>query len=785
MFKNYLKITWRNIVRQKANSFINITGLAIGMTCSMLILMWVQHELSFDRFNKNANEIYRVVENQYYAGGQIFPVAVTPSPLAPALKEKFPEITRATRFSFRSLTIKKDDKIFTEGVAFADPDIFEIFTIPFVQGDALTALSTPHAIVLSAEAAKKYFGEEDPLGKVLRINNHDDFFVTGVIKNLPDNAHLKYDLLAPFVYLEELGSSMENWGSNWCYTYVLLQKESPYKEVNKKIIDLIKKNSEDSVTEIYLQPLLEIHLYSSGKYTADIGGHGDIQYVRIFALIAFFVLLIACINFMNLATARSEKRAKEVGLRKVIGAQRPQLIKQFFSEAIILALLAFVVALVLTEMLLPVFNDLSGKTLALRRLAPILFYGFFAIALLCGIISGSYPAFYLSAFTPIKALKKRGSAQAGDSFFRKILVVFQFALSVIMIIGTLVVSRQIEFIRNKNLGLDKENLGYVWMSGEFRKKQEVAKQELLKNPNIVSITCTSQLPTYVSNSRSGWQWEGKDPAAEVLMHYLNVDEDYVKTFKMEMTLGRFFSRQFSADSHAVVVNETAIKAMGLEAPIGKRLSFGSENLTIIGVVKDFHFKPIHTKIEPLVMLMEPDRYYVMVVRTRPENLAATIAFVEKTYKQFNADIPFYFNFLDQDYDNLYRTEQRAGKLAGYFSIIAILIASLGLYGLASYMVEQRSKEIGIRKVLGASAPALFFLLSKKFLLLAAIANLLAWPVAYFVMSGWLQNYAYRITLEASTFLVAAVLAMLVVLLTVSYQAIKAALANPVAALRYE
>ncbi len=781
MFKNYLKITWRNLVRQKANSFINITGLAIGMTCSMLILLWVQHELSYDAFHENAKDIYRVVENQYYAGGEIFPVAVTPSPLAPALKTQFPEIVKSTRFSFNSLTIKKDDKIFTEGVAFADPDIFEIFTIPFVKGNAATALSSPHSIVLTEEAAEKYFGADEPMGQVLRINHRDDFLVTGVIKNISENSHLKYDLLAPFIYLQELGSSMESWGSNWCYTYVLLQKNTSHIEVDKKIIDLIKKNNKDSVTEIYLQPLAKIHLYSSGKYTADIGGHGDIQYVRIFSAIAIFVLLIACINFMNLATARSERRAKEVGLRKVVGAQRRQLITQFFSEAIILSLLAFLVALVLVETLLPIFNDLSGKTLSLSRLEVSVLSVFFTIALLCGIISGSYPAFYLSSFNPISTLKSNRSSQAGGSLFRKVLVVFQFALSVIMIIGTLVVSRQMDYIRNKNLGLEKENLGYFWMAGEFRKKHEVAKQELLKNPNIVSITCTSQLPTYVARSSSGWEWEGKDPADEVLMHMLAVDDDYAKTFKMEMAAGRFFSRDFLTDSLAVVVNETAVNIMGMQNPIGKRLN----DYTIVGVVKDFHFKPIRTKIEPLVMLRFPGQYFAMVMRLRPENLSATVAFVEKTYKKFNAETPFYFNFLDQDYDNLYRAEQRVGKLSGYAAIIAILIASLGLYGLASYMAEQRTKEIGIRKVLGASVPNLFFLLSKNFVMLAGIANLIAWPVAYFVMSGWLQNYAYRTSLNVAIFFAAAVLAIAIVLVTVSYQAIKAAVANPVEALRYE
>jgi putative ABC transport system permease protein len=787
MFKNYLKIAARNLARQKGNAFINITGLAIGMTCSMLILMWVQHELSYDKFNMNVDDIYRVVENQYYTGGQVFPTAVTPAPLAPALKEQFPEVIKSTRFNFTSLTIKKDEKNFTEGVAFADPDIFEIFTIPFIKGDPQTALSEPHSIVLTEEAATKYFGTDEPVGQALKINNRDDFLVTGVIKNMPDNSHLKYELLAPFIYLEELGNSLQSWGSNWCYTYVLLQKNASPPEVDRKIINLVKKNQEKSVTEIYLQPLTKIHLYSSGKYTADIGGHGDIQYVRIFSIIAIFVLLIACINFMNLATARSERRAKEVGLRKVVGAQRHQLVMQFFSEAILLTLLAFIAALLFTELLLPLFNDLSGKTLSLCESNTNLFFGFFAIALVSGIISGSYPALFLSSFNPVATLKTARSSHPAiaGSVFRKILVVFQFVLSVIMIIGTLVVSRQIDYIRNKNLGLEKENIGYVWMAGEFRQKSEIAKQELLKNPNIIAVTRTDQLPTRVFNSSSGWGWEGKAPTSEVPLHCLTVDADYATTFKIKMAEGRFFSRDFPTDSLAVVVNETAVGVMGMAAPVGKRLSSGSQDFTIIGVVKDFHFKSVRTKIEPLVMRLAPDYCYAMMMRISPENVPATIEFIEKTYKKLNSETPFYFNFLDQDYDKLYRSEHRVGKLSSYAAIIAVLIASLGLYGLAAYTAEQCTKEIGIRKVLGASAPSLFFLLSKNFLILAGIADLIACPVAYFVMSRWLQNYAYRTSLHVVIFIAAAVLATVLVLITVSYQTAKAALAKPIKALRYE
>jgi ABC-type antimicrobial peptide transport system permease subunit len=784
MFNNYFKITWRNIVRQKGNSFINIIGLAIGITCSILILLWVQDELSYDRFHENAKDIYRVVENQYYAGGETFPVAVTPSALAPAMKEQFPEIIQSTRFSFRSLTIKYNESIFTEGVAFADPDIFVIFTIPFIKGDLKTALSEPYSIVLTESAVTKYFGDEEPLGKVLRINNQHNLKVTGVIQNIPDNSHLKYEVLVPFVYLKELGSSLENWGSNWCYTYVLLQKKTPPTEVNQKIKDLIKSHIE-TTTEIFLQPLTNIHLYSAGKYAVDVGGHGDIIYVKIFSVIAFFVLFIACINFMNLSTARSERRGKEVGLRKVIGAQRRQIVYQFFGESIFMTIISFLLALFLISLLLSDFNDLSGKTLSFKQFDFPILAGFFGIALFSGIVSGSYPALFLSSFKPIEILRGSKGSHTGSPLFRKILIVIQFTLSVILIIGTIVVSKQITYIHNKNLGLDKNNIGYFWMAGEFRKKHDTAKNELLRNPNIESITLTNQLPTYIASSRSGWDWEGKNPEVNVLMHYINVDYDYVKTFKMEMAEGRFYSLDYATDSAAVVVNEKAVEVMGIKSPIGKRLSYNSKNLRIIGVVKDFHFKPIQTKIEPTVLLMMPNRYYAMVMRIKPENINSTIEYVERTYKKFNADTPFYFNFLDEDYNNLYRAEQRTGKISNYFAIIAILISCLGLYGLASYLVEQRTKEIGIRKVLGASTSGIFLLFSKNFIFLAGIANLIAWPIAYFTMNNWLQNYAYHTSLTITIFISASILTITIVILTVSYQAVKAALANPVDSLKYE
>jgi len=783
MFSNYLKIAVRNLLRQKAHSVINIAGLAIGLACAMLIFLWVQDELSYDRFNENVDDLYRIVETQHYTGQQDVLVAVTPAALTSALKEEVPEIIKSTRLSFNSLTIRNGDRLFTEGVALADPDFLEMFTVPFLEGDPRTALTNPHSLVLTEKAAKKYFGDKDPLGKTILVENEFDFVVTGVIRNMPHNSHLQFDLLAPFVFLKERGSSMDDWNTNWCYSYVMLQQNVRNEGIDSKINQVLHRHSE-TTTELHLQPVERIHLYSGGKYIADIRRQGDIEYVRIFSGIALLVLLIACVNFMNLSTARSERRAKEVGLRKVVGANRSQLIGQFLGEAMLMTLVAFGLALVLTQLLLPAFNDLSGKNLALSQLTLTTALGILGIALAAGIISGSYPAFVLSSYKPAETIK-RGSGSAESGLFRKILVTAQFSLSVIMIIGTIVVSAQIGYIRNKNLGLNKENLGYVWMSGNFRSKYAVAKRELLGEPGITDITATSQLPINVLSSTSGWDWDGKPADASVLMSFISVDEDYVKTFGMQMAEGRFFSSEFGSDSLAVVVNETAVNAMGMTSPVGKRLTGRGKDMTIIGVVKDFNFKPIRTKIEPLVLLLNPARYYAMVFKTKSTGVSATIGEIEKVYKKFNPERPFHFSFLDQDYDQLYRAEVRVGVISQWFAFLSIFIAALGLYGLASYMAERRTREIGIRKVLGATVPGLFVLLSREFLIMAGIANLIAWPVAYGVMKEWLQNYAYHTSLTIGAFLTATALAIAVIVVTTSYQAIRASRANPVDALRYE
>ena len=784
MFTNFLKIAIRNLLRQKAHSFINIAGLAIGMTCSMLVLLWVQDELSYDRFNENADRLCRVVATHHFTNGQAVPAAITPTALAVALKQEVPQIERSTRFAFYSLTLQHGENSFTEGVAMADPDFLSMFTVHFLEGDPSTALIDPHSMVLTREAARKYFGDENPMGKVLRVENRDNFIVTGVIEDIPHNSHLKFDLLAPFVYFKEVGSSMTDWKSSWCYTYVMLQKDASLGVVSKSIADFMQRHTKSDI-QIELQALTDIHLYSAGKYEVDIGGQGDIEYVRIFFGIALFILIIACVNFMNLATARSGRRAKEVGLRKVVGAGRAQLIWQFFGEAAFMTLIAFLLAFVCTELLLPTFNNIAGKSLNLRHLDPASFIGFAGIALLAGLLSGTYPALVLSSYQPIETVRGMKGSGNGGSFFRKVLVVLQFALSVIMVIGALVVSGQLDYIRHKNLGLNKESLGYVWLYGNAREKHEIAKREVLNVSGVSAVTVTDALPTSIVSATAGWDWEGKPAGTEVMMHFANADDDYLKTFQMSMAAGRFFSPEFATDTLAAVVNETAVQAMGLSSPVGKRMTGRGKNLTIIGVVKDFNFAPLQTKIEPLILLKLPAQSYVMVMRLKSDNLSKTIAGIEGVYKKLSPDNPFHFNFLDEDYDHLYRAEERVQELTGYFTILAIFIAALGLYGLASYTALQRTKEIGVRKVLGASTPRLFLLLSREFAILALLASLLAWPAAYFIMSGWLENYAYHAPLSLTVFLIASGLALVVVFLSVSYQTIRAARANPVESLRYE
>jgi len=791
MFKNYLKLAFRNIVRHKGYSFINIAGLAVGMACCILILLWVQDELGYDRFHKNLDNLYRVIREEHDTAEK-GKSALTPPPLANALKQEFPGITHATRFGAwgRWLVKYGEKKFYEPGYECADPDFFAMFSFPFVRGNPKEALTDMYSVVITEEIAGKYFGNEDPLGKTLNINKQFDVKVTGVVKNIPGNSSLKFDLISPFkMQLKEIFAEKidNNWGFNSFNTYVMLNNEGSMGEPAPKAAGIFKKHNKEDNEKAIFQPLKEIHLYSNVKH--DIKGVGDIKYVTIFSLLALFVLVIACINFMNLTTARSAKRAKEVGLRKVVGARRSQLIKQFFGESIILTFLALLFALILVELFLPAFNNLSGKNLSLESSSNMVIYlGFIGIAILTGVLSGSYPALLLSSFRPVRVLKgvpherKKGRLP----LLRRVLVVTQFALSIGLVIGTAVIYKQLHFIRNKDLGYNKEHIVYIRMSENVIPKYYSIKKEFLRNSDVFNVTASLALPTNIGNSPGSPEWEGKKPGNKMQIKADFVDYDYIETFKIKMAQGRSFSRKFPTDAKtAYIVNEEAVRRMGLESPVGKGFSFWNRKGNIIGVMKDFHFRPLHKEIQPIVFKIFPDWFRHIYIRIKPGNVHAALDSLKKTWYKLNPDYPFEYHFLDDAFDNLYRAEERMGTLTNYFTFLGIFIACMGLFGLVSFMAEQRTKEIGVRKVLGASVPGIILLLSKEFTRLVLVANIISWPIAYYTMNRWLQNFAYRTGIGLWLFVFSAGLALVIALLTVSYQSIKAAVANPVEALRYE
>ncbi|MFQ5824979.1 MAG: ABC transporter permease [bacterium] len=789
MFKNYLKIALRNIKRQKVYSFINIAGLAIGMACTILILLWVQDELSYDRFHENANEIYRIIGN---FGGTLIPAG--PGPLAGFLKEEIPEIINATRLYPASGVFVHQGHKFRESGLYVEPEFLKIFTFPMVKGDPKSALNDLGSIVMTEDMAKKYFGDGDPMGKFLKQDNQFDVKVTGVIKNIPHNSslNLKFDYLQSFDIVK-FWKQPDSWmGSSDFQAYVLLAKNSALEVVNQKITDLRKRHFSTTGYNFFLQPLTRMHLYSDFKFDAP---HGDIKYVTIFTLVAFFVLVTACINFMNLATARFSKRAKEVGLRKVVGANRRQLIKQFIGESIAFSFVALPFTFLLVELVLPGFKNLSAKPLAVNYSDYRFLLGALGLALFTGFISGSYPALFLSSFKPVTILKglplQSSLTHSGSKVgFRKILVVVQFALSIMVIIGTMVVSKQVNYLRNKRLGFDKENLIYVWADKDLAKVYESMKHELLQSPRIKSVTASNEMITALGTMIGDVQWEGQKANQRVKFQIIKVNDDYLDTYKMEMAEGRFYSRVFATDAtQAFVVNETAVEAMEMRSPIGKRLKAYGRDGRIIGVVKDFHFRSLHDKINPLILNLgtfgkEYD-FFHLTVRINPGNIPETLKFIEGVWQKHVPESPFEYHFLDETLDKLYTTEQRLGKIFGYLTFLTIFVSCLGLFGLATFLAEQKTKEIGIRKVLGSSVTGIVVLLSKVFMKWVLISNVIAWPIAYLAMKKWLQNFAYQVNIEFWTFVFSGLTALIIALMTVSYQSVKAALVNPVEALRYE
>ncbi len=792
MFRNYLITAIRTIFRQKGFSLINILGLAIGLACALLILLWVQDELSYDRFHEHADRLYRVEENQFYSG-EVYHVNVTPYPSGPVWKEEIPEIEDACRWQWPSgMLFTYGELSFYEGGCVAvDSSFFDMFSFPLLMGDPSTVLAEPWSAVLTEETAEKYFGDENPVGKVLTVNNQYQFTVTGVLESLPKNSIMGFDILVPFSYMHETGQYQDHWGSNSIRTYVLLQEEAITDTVNAKLTRIVKQHNEGSNTEFLVASFPDIHLHAYGGY-----GHrpGAIIFVYIFSAIALFVLLIASINFMNLSTARSANRAREIGLRKTAGANRRAIIMQFFGESLLLAFISLVFALVIVSSILPVFNTISGKELDFNSLLDIRFIlSMILVTFIAGIISGIYPALYLSAFRPIRVLKGDLSSGMKSGRMRKILVVVQFTLSVFLIIGTVVVYKQLIYMKSKDLGYDRENLFYVYMRGNIKDSYYALKEELLRDPNVLNVTASGHEPHHIGSNSGGANWESKDPELEVLIGYNPVDFDFVETMGIEMASGRPFSKEYSSDlfqdtTANFLINEEVARIMGVDDPVGHPFSFWDIKGHVVGVMKDWHYHSVRTKIEPLVLVTTSvdDWLSHIVVRIAPGDVPKTMKGIEKTWNELIPDYPFDYTFVDESLDKQYRSEERLGKLLKYFTFLAIIIACLGLFGLASFTAEQRTREIGIRKVMGARVSTVMLLLSREFTLLVLISCILAIPAAWYVLFKlFLQNFEYRTEMSWWIFAGAALAALLIAFLTVTYQAARAGLTNPADALRYE
>jgi putative ABC transport system permease protein len=790
MIRNYIKIAWRNLVKNKAHSFINITGLSVGLACSFLILLWVQNEVGMDAFHKNARNLYQVYERQYF-DNKVTGQYNTPGLLANEIKREVPEVAYATNANMEEWhTFKVGDKIISMQGGSADSSFFKMFSYPLLQGSAQTALKDPSAIAISQKMAEAFFGgPQQAMGKTIRLDDRKDLMVSSVFENTDANSSLKFDFLINWQSYLLDNSWAKEWDNNDPSTYVQLRADANPVAVDQKIRNIVhnlnKYEKKGSFTqELGLQRFDQVYLHST-FVNGKIDG-GRIEYVRLFSIVAVFILLIACINFMNLTTARSVKRAKEIGVRKVVGAVRGVLIRQFISESLMLTGVAVLFSLVILVALLPFFNQITQKQIELPFAQPVFWLKLAVISLITGVISGSYPALFLSSFNPVKVLKGTMKLDAGTTLFRKGLVVFQFVLSVVLILGTIIVSKQVNYIQSINLGYDKDNLVYIPMHGTLVTNYEVFKNEALKIPGIRSVTRMSGTPTDITSSTVGVRWEGKDPDAKISFSNAAVGYDFINTMKLKMVAGRDFSKDFISDSVGYILNEAALKRIGYTNPIGKTFTQWGNKGKIIGIVKDFHFNSLHEQIKPLILRYgeKADEGNVLVSIAGGKTREA-LAGMQALARQLNPNFPFNYTFSNEEYNKLYNNEQVVSKLSDSFAFLAIFISCLGLLGLAMFTAEQRIKEIGVRKILGASVASLFTLLSSEFLVLVIIALVIATPMAWYAMNGWLRTFAYYTPVEWWMFAVAGGVIIGIALLTVSFQSIKAALVNPIKSLRSE
>jgi putative ABC transport system permease protein len=821
MLKNYLKITLRNLLRYKAYSYINILGLAIGIACCLLILLYINDELSYDGFHEKADRIFRI-DTYLKFGDTELHIPVVSDMMGPLLKQDYPQVEQYTRiysYGGNKLVRKGNEYNNERKIGYVDSTFFKVFTFPAVSGKTNKILNEPNTVVITESIAKKYFDTIDAVGRIIETDDPGGTFykVTAVIKDMPENSHFRFDFLFPMA-----NSGYNSWGnlvSMNFHTYLLLKAGTDYKEFEKRFEDyndkyampyakkFLQVNSKEEFEKAgnrlkhSLIPITDIHLYS--KNVQELSPTGNIQYVYIFSAVALFILLIACINFMNLTTARSANRAREVGIRKVLGTERKNLIFQFLTESTMMSFIAIILAVVIVLNVLPLFNNISGKELDASSLySPSMLFFLILLPIVIGLIAGSYPAFFLSRFMPSEIIKGKLSGGSKSSGLRSVLVVFQFATSIILITGTIIIYNQLNYIQNKNLGYKKNQILIINDSYSLGNNIDAFKNEMLNVSGVISGTMSNYLPIPSERNNSAFFKEaGMVSESGLTMQRWIIDYNYLRTLGIELSEGRNFSREFGTDSSAIILNETAVKQLGYENPIGQKIYtwvIGGRlvNYNIIGVVKDFHFESLRQDIGPLCFVLGSDDI-TSGLRSQHKSTGLTSFKVDAAYipsiikqaeakwKSMSASLPFSYRFLDESFDEVYKAEQRVGIIALLFSTLAIIVACLGLFGLASFIAEQKTKEIGVRKVLGASVPSIFIMLSKEFIKWIAVANIIAWPVAYYFMDKWLQDFAYRIDISWWLFVAAGFIALFIALLTVSYQAIKAATSNPVEALRYE
>lgn len=790
MLKNYFKVTLRNIRQHKGYALINVAGLAIGMACFILILLFVGFELSFDGYHEKADQIYRIVLERLHSGESFF-MAPTMLPLAPALNANLPDISHAVRVSQRrSELISSEEKYFYERLYYGDADLFEVFSFPLLKGEPDTVLSEPFSMVITERVAEKYFGSQDPLGKTLKINNKQDYKITGILAEIPANSHFRFHLMASFSSLNNTERVKRNSWTSFSndYTYICLPAGVDKAALQGKIQALVNSSADledDDRYITHLQALQDIH-FSDLNY--DFARTYNRSYLYAFSAVGFFILLIACINFMNLATARSGRRAREVGLRKVVGAYRSQLIKQFFTESVVMALIALAASVLLVYLILPQFNRFINRVLVFDLFKePGLLFALLGLTLFTGILAGCYPALYLSSFQPIKVLKSKTGGSVKRFSFRTVFVVVQFAISIFLIISTLVVFNQLDYMKSKDLGFDQEQVLVIPLQASpIKEDLEAFKAQIRQNPMVLNASSANGTPASGSSSASNYHVDGPDGPKEIYLKTIYTDYDFAATFELEVVEGRYFSREFATDAgQAYLLNETAVRALGLESALGKKITVGDDTGFVIGMVRDFHYDSTQYQIVPMALNINPEEYNYISVKISPQNITRTLAFLEDQWQRFSPGFPFEHFFIDEEFESYYRFEQRLVTLFIYFSALAIFISCLGVFGLIAFTAEQSTKEIGIRKILGASVSGIIFLLSRQFIKWILIANLIAWPTAWLVMSGWLQNFAYRVGIKLWIFPLAGLMALTIALVTTSYQSIKAATANPVDSLRYE